>query len=278
MENESIKYTACPLCESSDIRPLISVNCTGNPMWQEPLEPEMVWVTCGACEHIFTDGYFTQEALNIIFRNAPNDVVVGTNVEQWRNMSAKMVERVINKIGLPEEGRTLWLDIGFGNGSLLMTAQEFGFDVYGADMNEKGVSDIRKLSIPAYFGSIADLVKDVNFEQSPMVISMADVVEHEPFPQESLRSARELIDPSGVLLISMPNAGAPLWQHWNETNANPYWHNIGHYHNFTRKHLYSLLRATGFEPVHYNIAERYRCCMEVLARPVETTHLSPLAG
>lgn len=105
-----------------------------------------------------------------------------------------------------------------------------------------------------------------------------DVVEHEPFPQESLRSARELIDPSGVLLISMPNAGAPLWRHWNETNANPYWHNIGHYHNFTRKHLYSLLRATGFEPVHYNIAERYRCCMEVLARPVETTHLSPLAG
>lgn len=269
MENESTKYTACPLCRSSDFRPLLRMNCTGNPMWQEPLEPEMVWVKCWDCEHVFTEGYFTEEALEIIFRNAPDDVAVGTNVEYWRNMSAKMVERVIDKIGLPKEGRTLWLDVGFGNGSLLMTAQEFGFDVYGIDMNEKGVTEIRKRSIPAYFGPIANFVNEnVDLAFRPMVISMADVVEHEPFPQESLHSARKLIDPAGILLISMPNAGAPLWDHLNETNSNPYWYNIGHYHNFTRANLYSLLRATGFEPVHYNAAERYRCCMEVLAKPV----------
>lgn len=237
-------------------------------MWAPPLEPEMVWVTCGACDHNFTDGYYTEEALKIIFGNAPNNVSVGLDIEAWRNISAKMVERVVNKIGLPEAGRTSWIDVGFGNGSLLMTAQEFGFEPFGIDLNETGVIDIRKLGISAYYGSIADYVKAGEFENRPMVISMADVVEHEPFPQESLKSARELIDPSGILLISMPNAGAPLWHHWNETNSNPYWHNIGHYHNFTREHLYGLLRATGFEPVHYNISERYRCCMEVLAAPV----------
>lgn len=267
MQNELVKYSSCPLCKSPDIRRLISVNCTGSPMWREPLEPEMVWMECGACEHIFTEGYFTDEALKIIFGNAPDNVTVGGDIESWRKISAKMVERVIDKIGLPKEGCTTWLDVGFGNGSLLMTAQEFGFEPYGVDLNENGVLGIRKFSIPAYYGSIADLVKNVKFERRPMVISMADVVEHEPFPRASLKKARKLIDPAGILLISMPNAGAPLWRHWDETGSNPYWHNIGHYHNFTRKHLYSLLRSAGFEPVHYSISERYRCCMEVLAKP-----------
>jgi hypothetical protein len=41
---------------------------------------------------------------------------------------------------------------------------------------------------------------------------------------------------------------------------------IEHYHNFSRSRLYALLRETGFEPVRYGISERYRACMEVIAR------------
>jgi hypothetical protein len=111
-------------------------------------------------------------------------------------------------------------------------------------------------------------MQEVTFKSRSTVISMADVVEHEPFPRDVLRCARSLLIYPGILLISMPNASAPLWHYWNANDRNPYWHEIEHYHNFTRERLYTLLRETGFKPVHYAIGERYRCCMELLAEAV----------
>jgi hypothetical protein len=64
----------------------------------------------------------------------------------------------------------------------------------------------------------------------------------------------------------MPNSESVLWTAMNQSNANPYWGEIEHYHNFGRTRLYSLLEEAGFEPVRYGISERYRACMEVIAR------------
>jgi SAM-dependent methyltransferase len=266
VDNERIQYHACPLCQSTDIRPLASVNCTGHEMWREPLEPSITWMNCADCEHVFTEGYFTDEALNVLFGRTLHQQTVGNDIETHRNISAKMVERVVTTFGLPYN--RLWLDVGFGNGSLLMTAREFGFDVFGIDLRKQNVEDIEKFGIPAYHGTLQSAIEEIAFKSRPTVISMADVVEHQPFPLDALRCARELLTYPGMLLISMPNAGAPLWHHWNATNGNPYWIEIEHYHNFTRERLYALLRETGFNPVHYAISERYRCCMEVLAEAV----------
>jgi 2-polyprenyl-3-methyl-5-hydroxy-6-metoxy-1,4-benzoquinol methylase len=266
MENERITYDACPLCQSTDIRPLTTVNCTGHEMWREPLEPTITWMKCLDCRHVFTEGYFTDAALNVLFGNTQHQQIVGSDIEFHRNISAKMVDRVAKAVGLPSNN--LWLDIGFGNGSLLMTAKEFGFDVFGVDLRKQNVEDIEKFGIRAHHGTLQSAIHEVAFKRAPTVISMADVVEHEPFPLDVLRCARTFIDNPGVLLISMPNASAPLWHHWNATNQNPYWHEIEHYHNFTRESLYALLHETGFKPIHYAISERYRCCMELLAEAV----------
>jgi 2-polyprenyl-3-methyl-5-hydroxy-6-metoxy-1,4-benzoquinol methylase len=263
MENERIAYYACPLCQSAEIYPLATVDCTGHAMWHEPLEPAINWVQCGECRHIFTDGYFTAEAFEVLYSVIPDEASVGTNAEFNRRISATMVERVVAKIGLPNN--RLWLDIGFGNGALLMTAKEPGFECAGIEFIKRNVEDIQQFGISAYHGQLADAVSNNAFNTKPTVISMADVVEHEAFPLESLRCAQELINYPGMLLISMPNASAPLWHHMNATNQNPYWAEINHFHNFTRENLYATLKKTGFRPIHYNISERYRCCMEVLA-------------
>jgi SAM-dependent methyltransferase len=234
-------------------------------MWREPLEPFISWLKCGQCEHIFTEGYFTDAALDVLFGDTQRRQVVGTDMELQRNTSAKMVERVVNTLGLPD-GR-LWLDVGFGNGSLLMTANEFGFDVFGVDLRENNVADIGNYGIPAYHGTLGRAVQNVAFKSKPSVISMADVVEHEPFPRDVLRCARSLINEPGLLLISMPNASALLWGYLNAINQNVYWREIEHYHNFTREKIYAELQKAGFRPVNYAVSERYRCCMEILAEP-----------
>lgn len=266
MENERILYTACPLCQSTDFRELARVDCRAHDRWHEPLEPFIIWMECLGCGHLFSNGYFTDAALNILFSSTHTEQIVGVDIERHRNVSAKMVQRVVEAIGMPDD--RLWLDVGFGNGSLLMTALEFGFTVFGIDLRKQNVDDLVNVGIPAYYGTLGSAAANVTFQQKPAVISMADVVEHEPFPIESLRSARSLIKDSGVLLISMPNAGAPLWHYWNSIGNNPYAIEIEHYHNFSRQRLYGLLEQTGFKPIHYAAAERYRCCMEVMAQAV----------
>lgn len=268
MENERIKYSACPLCNSADIRLLGRADCTGHAMWRDPLDPYISWMTCGSCGHVFTEGYFTDAALNVLFGNTQDQQIVGYEIEHHRYISAKMVERVVESLGLPNDN-ALWVDVGFGNGSLLMTAKEFGFDVLGIDLRKKNVEDLEQFGIPAYHGTLKSATENLAFASKPTVVSMADVVEHEPFPLDVLHCARKLMNHPGMLLISMPNASAPLWHNWNATNQNPYWQEIEHYHNFTREMLYAVLERTGFKPFNYAISERYRCCMEILADTVE---------
>jgi 2-polyprenyl-3-methyl-5-hydroxy-6-metoxy-1,4-benzoquinol methylase len=267
MENERVKYTACPICQSADINRFRTADVTAHARWREPLEPVISWMRCGDCGHSFTSGYFTDEALSVLFTNTDDQQIVGNDIEVQRNISARMVDRVVEVAGLPGSG-DLWVDVGFGNGSLLMTAKEFGFSVFGIDLRKKTVDDIGAFGIPAHYGTLQSANETVEFASKPTVISMADVVEHEPFPKKALRSARELISEGGILLISMPNASAPLWHHWNNYDANPYWFEIEHYHNFTREQLYAALAETGFRPVRYVTSERYRCCMEVLAKAI----------
>jgi protein O-GlcNAc transferase len=47
--------------------------------------------------------------------------------------------------------------------------------------------------------------------------------------------------------------------------VNPYWGEIEHYHNFSRKRLYAHLEEQGFRPAEYHISERHRLCMEMIA-------------
>ena len=266
MENERIVYTACPLCASADFREVGRFDYSEHPRWREPLDKIIIWVQCDTCQHVFTHGYFTDAALGVLFQSTNNEQIVGTDLEPHRGLSSKMVQRVQDAIGLAND--RLWLDVGFGNGSLLMTAKEFGFSVYGIDLRERNVEDLRSYGIPAYHGTLGAAVANVTFPTRPSVISMADVLEHEAFPIESLRSARAVIQDGGVLVISMPNSSSTLWHHWDINYMNPYWLEIEHYHNFTRERLYEILKQTGFNPVRYAVSERYRGCMEVLSQAV----------
>jgi 2-polyprenyl-3-methyl-5-hydroxy-6-metoxy-1,4-benzoquinol methylase len=216
----------------------------------------MQWKQCRDCLHIFTDGYYTDEACNIIFGKTNESQKVGGKIEANRFVSSKMVEKV-----LPYASDGIWLDVGFGNGALLFTAQEYGFTPVGLDLRSENVNIMNSLGIEAHCKNI----EDVSLPETCAVISMADVLEHVPYPKTVLSAARKLLKDGGVLLISMPNTENILWKILSDQNANPYWGELEHYHNFSRTRLYALLNEHGFNPVRYGISERYRVCMEVIA-------------
>ncbi len=251
-----VLYEGCPLCQSRDMRDLCKADCSRHPLYQPIVPKVMNWMECSECGHVFTDGYFSPEAAAVVFSRTNETQQPGYQFEAQRKVSSRIVERVARFV---QGGK--WLDVGFGNGSLLFTALEWGFVPVGLDLRIKSVEAMKKLGVEAYRLDILDLKND-QFN----VISMADVLEHMPFPQKGLEAAHRLIAPNGILFLSMPHYKCPAWQLLDMAKANPYWGELEHFHNFTRQRLYSLLEERGFKPLLYGISERYRVCMEVIAR------------
>ncbi len=228
-------------------------------MYKPPLSPVINWCRCNDCGHVFTEGYFSEEALAIVFSETQENQLVGYDMESQRVVSSHIVEKV-----LTYADRGHWLDVGFGNASLLFTAAEYGFTPVGIDLRRANVEVLNSLGIEAHCIDLLEYQPQNNFS----VVSMADVLEHMAYPTQILAKVHQLIEDNGVLFLSMPNADSWMWRALNEDGSNPYWGEIEHYHNFGRDRLYALLRKFGFEPVRYGISERYRACMEVVAKKI----------
>lgn len=250
-------YEACPLCLEASFKHLRDGDCTRHPLYQSAMPPTMAWMQCDACGHVFAEGPWTKEALAIVFAKTHENQKPGFDFEGQRPVASRMVEKVTSA-GVNDGP---WLDVGFGNGALLFAAAEYGFDPVGLELRKDSAETMSRIGVESHCISIDEFKPDKEFS----VISMADVLEHTEYPTSSLRSARSIIRDNGVLLLSMPNSESPLWQMMDLSNANPYWGEIEHYHNFSRSRLYSLLRHTGFDPIRYGISERYRACMEIVS-------------
>jgi SAM-dependent methyltransferase len=257
--SERIAFGKCPLCDSPSLTDSVTGNCAKHPLYHSSLNPVIRWKQCGKCAHVFTDGYFTESVCKLIYSKTNEHQQVGFELEKQRITSSHIVEKV-----LPYAAEGHWLDVGFGNGSLLFTVQEYGFVPVGLDLRADTVRLMASLGIESHCVDITRF----SFKSRFSVISMADVLEHMPYPKNGLKAAHALLADRGVVFISMPNLESAVWQALTANKVNPYWDELEHYHNFSRSRLYALLREFGFEPVRYGISERYRACMEIIARKI----------
>lgn len=252
-----IPFNGCPLCGATGWREIKVADCTKHALYRAVVPKKMRWLACDKCQHVYTDGYFSDDVLAQIFARTHENQMPGFEVEQNRQVCARIVERIAQLVSLGT-----WLDVGFGNGGLLVTAQEWGFIPVGLDLRPSSVEGLRRLGVVAHCKDITALEPIENLT----VVSMADVLEHMPSPPAGLKAAHRLLRPEGVLFLSMPHYDCLAWRVLDRANAMPYWQEIEHYHNFSRERLYALLREHGFEPLSYAVSERYRVCMEIIAR------------
>ena len=266
--NERTPYGCCPLCGHQETKQSITADCSHHPLYRESLKPTIDWRQCTKCLHIFTEGYYSGASLDLILANTNEDQQLGHNIEQLRHISARIIEKI-----LPYTREGYWLDVGFGNGSLLFTAQEFGFTPIGVDIRRENAEKLASLNIRSY----CEDFKKLNIAEKCSVVSMADVLEHMPFPKDALRNAHRLLKDTGILFISMPNTESMVWKAMDQNKENPYWSEIEHYHNFSRTRIYSLLEEHGFAVLRYGISERYRAGMEIVAAKRSVVFAKPVA-
>jgi protein O-GlcNAc transferase len=253
-----IPYGACPLCEGEDAEEVGVASCASHPLYRAELPGTMRWIRCDGCGHVFVDAYLGDAGQAVLFQDAHPTQLPGQGTVQGRSVAAKIVEDVSHARGR-WEGR--WLEVGFGNGALLTTAAEFGYEVVGLDLRAESVRRMRALGFDARCADVMECDEVGRFD----VVSMADVLEHMAFPKRALVHAKALLRPGGALFVSMPNMDSFAWQELEREKRNPYWGELEHFHNFGRARLYALLRETGFLPCRYAISQRYVACMEVVA-------------
>src|SRR5262249_42736682 len=176
-----IHFDGCPLCTSHNTRTLRTADCSRHRLYRPILPRKMTWMQCNDCSHVFTDGYFSLEVAKVIFEHTHDNQRPGWEFEKQRRVSARMVESVARYV---KNGS--WLDVGFGNGSLLFTAEEWGFAPVGLDLRPSSVEAMKRLGVEAHCADIAAFSGAEQFS----VISMADVLEHMPFPQNGLAAAK----------------------------------------------------------------------------------------
>jgi len=115
------------------------------------------------------------------------------------------IERFLTKP--PESGCTL-LDIGCGTGFFVKRAHDMGFDAYGLETDERAIESGR-----AYFGletlyhaTLSKFIAE-NQEKRFRIVTMFQVLEHLEQPLNVLQQVKNILEPGGVLVLSLPWRG-----------------------------------------------------------------------
>ena len=254
-----VAYDACPVCDGDDIPYQIEARVSDHPLYKAELPPTVKWRACEGCGHFFTEGYFTPEAREIVVSSILPEQEVGNEAGRRRKISARIVERVARHVPAGE-----WLDVGTGNGSLLFTAAEWGYDLLGMDRRIDTVERLLKLGFKAFWNDI-ESIQDVEAVDRFSVVSIVGGLTRAPFPKRALAAVHGMMRKGGVLFISAPNMDTIEWRILDALGTNPYWSTLESHHNFTRARVVTMLEAQGFKVAEYGVGEDAPSVMEIIA-------------
>lgn len=153
---------------------------------------------------------------------------------------------------LNKEKNKCILDLGCGNGYFANYLLSIGYNAYGTDASEKGITIAQKINPGRFFlqdlstGKLPEELQNLNFD----TIISTEVIEHLYDPEGFINFCKQVLGDTGELLISTPyhgyfkNLGLSLFNKW-DTHMNPVWHG-GHIKLWSKATLSDLLTTAGF--------------------------------
>ncbi len=143
------------------------------------------------------------------------------------------------------------LDVGCAAGYFLRVANAEGYDGYGVEVSAAIAREAREElgEDRVWVGMLDSLPDDERFQPGSFdLVTMWDVIEHVPDPQDLLRQARRLLKPSGHLILETQNVDSRFAK-----KLGPRWHHFKHeehiYH-FNPATVKLVLEQAGFEVDH----------------------------
>lgn len=192
--------------------------------------------------------------------SGPNDSEIYGHGEDVPESDGYLLPVLVSILEQEASGTKRLFDLGAGNGGTASSLTKLGFQVTGVEPSPEGVAfaKARKPAANIHVGSgYDDLSKD--YGTFPLVYSL-EVIEHLYSPRLFLRTAYELLEPGGLLVMSTPFHGytknllialtggfdkhfTALWDH-------------GHIKFWSPKTLTTVLEETGFSVSGFRYAGR----------------------
>lgn len=239
---------ACPVCNRSDCSPLFE--CDGWPL-----------VQCGGCGLAYMPEVPTDEAIDTDFEWSES--FARERYERWmRNPFARAYTMAVLFLKPSREGRAMRLvkryvsggkliDVGCGDGRMLMHARRAGFDAIGVEPSAKMAARAARRVGPENVK--VGRLQDFDFAPSSVdAIITVSYVEHEPRPAAAMRDFFKLLRPGGYCIQKTPNYDSKL-----RTLLGKRWSGYRfpeHVQYFNGSTFGRLMREAGFEiaGVHAN--------------------------
>jgi SAM-dependent methyltransferase len=142
---------------------------------------------------------------------------------------------------LAERAPGTLLDVGSGRGDLGVVLGRKGWRVTGLEPSPEAVAEARRRGLDSEEGTLtAGPAREGGYDAVVFSHSLEHVVE----PFDDLSVANELLQPGGLVVITLPNFGS-----WQARRFGSRWFHLDlprHRTHFTERGLEALLRRTGF--------------------------------
>lgn len=144
------------------------------------------------------------------------------------------------------------LDFGCGVGTISFYLASLGNKVIGVDISEKAVklakesSKLLMLQNKITFYNLDEWTKKINKPKFDIVICI-EVIEHVLSDKNLLKSIRNNLKGSGVLILSTPSINAPIYKLGLATSFD---RRVGHLRRYNTERLRVLMSSSGFEITH----------------------------
>jgi SAM-dependent methyltransferase len=159
--------------------------------------------------------------------------------------------RLTRAAGRPGTG----LEVGSYVGGFLSAAADQGWAFEGVDVNAGSVEFARRQGLRATLGRLEEMTIDRSYS----AVAIWNCFDQLPDPRDTVRRARRLLVPGGLLVLRVPNGAFYCrWRRRSERSGGylaraVLAHNnlmgFPYRHGFTPASLSKLLRRSGFEPV-----------------------------
>ncbi|HEY1787234.1 MAG TPA: class I SAM-dependent methyltransferase [Verrucomicrobiae bacterium] len=164
---------------------------------------------------------------------------------------------------LRNAGAKTVLDVGCGDGNFSASLASEGFETYGIDLSQGGITKA-KANYPNVSFSVASAYDDYSaifsgIQKFDAVVSV-EVIEHLYSPRDFVRSARSAAKPRGLVIVTTPYWGylkniVLAVTNRTDRSLNPLWDG-GHIKHWSRATLCKLFEEQNFENVSFYGAGR----------------------
>lgn len=183
----------CPVCESREY----TVFC---------IKDSFVHKECTNCRLVYLDPKLNREATLAFYNSEVNEIYNERKFHHNTENSPDDMENLSNYKILRDHVRDVkdkkFLEIGPGAGTFLAKAASDGFEVHAVELNEKLISNLKKITPHIYSEDIEKLDLPADFFD---VIYFRDVMEHIDVPVPFLERVHRILKPGGILMIDTHN-------------------------------------------------------------------------